>query len=194
MNGINPAPHRRSRASTDTWITPEWLIRRCGPFDLDPCAAPTMPWPTARVMLTEADDGLASNWGEAGARPLVWLNPPYGRRLGKWLEKMICFEGIALTFARTDTRAFHDYVWPFATAMLFLRGRVTFCQMDGTPAPNGHNSGGPSVLIAYGARGAARLYQASLKNPDATAVVRESDPLFGKLVVLRPSAIMPRKP
>lgn len=56
--------------------------------------------------------------------------------------------GISLIFARTDTAAFHDYVWPHVDALLFLRGRITFLRPDlSSPIAN---SGAPSVLLAYG--------------------------------------------
>lgn len=154
MASIAPAAHtRRLGLSTDSWITPRWIIERFGPFDLDPCACIPQPWPTADRMLTERDDGLMHPWGG-----VVWLNPPYGRQLGTWLNRLALHgNGLALIFARTDTRAFHDNVWPFASRLLFLRGRLTFCMPSGTLAPMGHNSGGPSVLIAYGPECARRL-------------------------------------
>lgn len=30
-----------------TWLTPPHIIEALGPFDLDPCCPPTMPWRTA---------------------------------------------------------------------------------------------------------------------------------------------------
>lgn len=165
MGGINPAPHRRGPKATDTWITPRPILDRLGPFDLDPCAAAVMPWPTATIMLTEKENGLRASW--TANNPLIWLNPPYGRQLGVWLGKLAAgATGIALTFARTDTQAFHEYVWPRASAMVFLRGRITFCQTDGQPAKKGHNSGGPSVLIAYGERGTMRLMERCMDAPE----------------------------
>lgn len=56
--------------------------------------------------------------------------------------------GIALAFARTDTSMFHCWVWPHASAVLFLRKRPHFYRPDGTRAAG--NSGGPICLIAYG--------------------------------------------
>lgn len=153
MSGIAAPPHAKRASTNYAWITPRWILERFGPFDLDPCASTTMPWPTAAQMLTVREDGLMSEWSG-----LVWLNPPYGRALGLWLNRLALHgNGIALVFARTDTRAFHDHVWPFADALLFLRGRVTFCTPKGEPAPLGHNSGGPSVLIAYGSTAVERL-------------------------------------
>lgn len=154
MASIAPSAHtRREGVTTDSWITPKWIIDRLGPFDLDPCACDPQPWPTATRMVTEKDDGLLCLWGG-----LVWCNPPYGRALGTWLERMSLHDnGIALTFARTDTRAYRQHVWPCASGLLFLYGRLTFCTPTGESAPLGHNSGGPSVLIGYGAEARRRL-------------------------------------
>lgn len=154
MSSIAPPSNtRRIGITTDSWITPKWLLDRLGAFDLDPCACDPQPWPTASRMLTERDNGLMCPW--AG---MIWCNPPYGKALGVWLERMAMHNnGVALIFARTDTRAFHDHVWPVAHSILFLKGRLTFCQPTGVPAPNGHNSGGPSCLIAYGSAAASKL-------------------------------------
>lgn len=104
-------------------------------------------------MITEKEDGLLSLWSG-----LVWCNPPYGRRMSVWLERMALHaNGIALVFARTDTRPFQRHVFPFAQSLLFLRGRVTFYTPEGVKALEGHNSGGPSVLIAYGQEASRRL-------------------------------------
>ncbi len=104
-------------------------------------------------MITEREDGLLSLW-----HGFVWLNPPYGKQLGIWLNRLALHNnGIALTFARTDTQAFQDNVFPFAKCLLFLRGRITFFTPSGESSPQGHNSGGPSVLIAYGKVAMKRL-------------------------------------
>ena len=151
---ILPPQHARLAGRTNDWITPKWLIDRLGPFDLDTCACTPQPWRTAARQLTVRDDGLTRPWGRA----FVWLNPPYGRQLIYWLRRMAEHnDGIALTFARTDTRAFHRHVWPVARTMVFLKGRLTFWRPDGCLAANGHNSGGPSVLIGYGGPAGERL-------------------------------------
>lgn len=154
MPSIAPPPHnRRIGSSTDSWITPKWIIDRFGPFDLDPCACNPQPWPTAKTMVCPPDDGLLRKWDG-----FVWCNPPYGRSLGIWLERMAVHQnGIALVFGRTDTRAFHSHVFPSCSGILFLKGRLTFCTPEGKPAPLGHNSGGPSILIAYGSAAFGRL-------------------------------------
>ena len=50
-------------------------------------------------------------------------------------------------FARTETRNFHELIFPYADAILFLRGRLAFHRPDGSAAKNAQ---APSVLIAYG--------------------------------------------
>ena len=67
-----------------TWLTPRYIIDALGPFDLDPCCPPKMPWQTAAEMVCRPADGLAVDW--RGKR--VWLNPPYGREAVPFLRKM----------------------------------------------------------------------------------------------------------
>ncbi len=84
------------------------------------------------------------------------MNPPYGRETGRWLRKLADHgNGIALTFARTETAMFHAEVWNRADAILFLRGRLRFYGVDGKPAPN--TAAAPSCLIAYGGANDAAL-------------------------------------
>ena len=87
-----------------------------------------------------------------------YLNPPYGKSLIDWLARATLFpNGIAFVFARTETKAFFRYVWPCASALLFVRGRVTFHYPHGGSPKAGHNSGGPSVAIGYGGLARQRL-------------------------------------
>jgi hypothetical protein len=114
---IAPPPHTRRDSTTDDWITPRWLVDRLGVFDLDPCQSETQPWPCARAGISPATGhGLMMGWeGE------VWMNPPYGKETGRWLHRLADHgNGVALVFARTDTRMFFRHVWPKATGILFL--------------------------------------------------------------------------
>lgn len=141
----------RTAKTTDSWITPRELIDALGPFDLDPCECDTQPWPCAKRSYRIADDGLSQPW-----KGFVWCNPPYGAAIGQWLKRMAEHNnGIALLFARTDTRAFRDHVFPHASCLLFLSGRLHFHYPNGDRAAG--NCGGPLVLIAYGERAAKRL-------------------------------------
>lgn len=90
--------------------------------------------------------------GRGGPARVFWLNPPYGRDIRKWMDK--AYEQsrrpgvtvVALTFARTDTRWWHEVVSKAAEVRL-LKGRLKFLQ-DGkvlAPAP------APSALITFAA-------------------------------------------
>lgn len=151
MSGISS--HHSPAPETEVWLTPPEIISALGPFDLDPCAAPEpRPWPTAARHIVLPDDGLTLPW-----RGRVWFNPPYSTsEIKRWLPRMVehgC--GTGLIFARTETDSFFRYVWQKADAVLFLRGRLHFHRPDGRRADN--NSGGPSVLVAYGQYDAERL-------------------------------------
>lgn len=136
--------HQSHRMQKDEWLTPPELLAKLGGFDLDPCSPISPPWETAPKCYTIEDNGLAQDW-----KGRVWMNPPYGGEAAQWLEKLAAHgDGLALIFARTETRMFFDHVWEKADALLFLRGRLHFHHVDGTRAPA--NSGAPSVLIAYG--------------------------------------------
>ena len=149
--------------STDCWLTPPEIIEALGPFDLDPCACPGMPWRTAVQMIAPPDDGLMTPWSGR-----VWLNPPYGAALGAWLTRLAHHgDGIALVFARTETQAFSTAVWGRADALLFVVGRLHFHLPNGERARA--NSGGPSVLIAYGPDNAECLRTCGIRG----AYVRE---------------------
>lgn len=143
--------HRPVRGKTDEWLTPPEILKALGPFDLDPCAPEVRPWDTAKTHYTKEADGLVLPW-----KGRVFLNPPYGPEARKWLRKLSLHgDGIALIFARTETDAFFRYGWNRAHAMLFLRGRLHFYDVQGGRAR--HNAGAPSVLIAYGVLNAAML-------------------------------------
>lgn len=149
--------HHSANPVTDEWLTPPELLEALGPFDLDPCAPVERPWPTAAQHLTVAEDGLTSPW-----EGRVWCNPPYSD-VAPWMRRMAGHRcGLALVFARCETSWWFDYVWPSATALLFLKGRLSFARADGSRPRAGHNSGGPSVLVAYSEADADRLRESRL--------------------------------
>ena len=138
--------------STVEWMTPPEILSALGPFDLDPCAHPLQPWPTAAQMIAPPEDGRMLPW-----RGRVWLNPPYGpQETWHWMERLAAHgNGIALIFARTETEGFWKWVWNCADAVLFVRGRVFFHYPSGERAPT--SGGSPSCLVAYGAANVAAL-------------------------------------
>lgn len=135
--------------NNDTWLTPPHILTPLGTFDTDPCAPEENPtWTNTRIAYTEADNGLIQPWGGR-----VWLNPPYGRGIDKWLQHMAEHvthhngSGIALIFARTDTKAWQDWVFPYAHSILWVRKRLRFYTPDGEEGYT--TAGAPSALIAY---------------------------------------------
>lgn len=135
----------------DEWLTPPDLVAKLGPFDLDPCSPINRPWDTAANHFTIADDGLSKTWNGS-----VWCNPPYGKETGVWLERCAHHgDAMALIFARTETDAWFRFVWPFASGILFIKGRLFFHHVSGKRADG--NAGGPSALVTYGERMAERL-------------------------------------
>lgn len=140
----------------DEWLTPPEILQELGPFDLDPCAPINRPWDTAVKHYTIYDNGLSQPW-----HGRVWCNPPYGLEAARWLDRLADHgNGIALIFARTETKMFFDHVWRRADAVLFIEGRLHFHHVDGSRAKG--NSGAPSCLIAHGEENALRLKDCGL--------------------------------
>ena len=125
-----------------TWFTPPEIIEKLGPFDLDPCTTHSRPFDTAKQHYTIQENGLLQNW-----EGRVWLNPPYGREIYKWLNKMALHKnGIALIFARLDTEAYHSYVFPSAHSLFAIKGRINFLNKNGIRSDRAN---APSILVSY---------------------------------------------
>jgi hypothetical protein len=137
--------HQQTIGMNDEWLTPHWILRPLGLFDLDPCAPVKRPWPTAVDHYTILDDGLKREW-----RGRVWLNPPFSRyERPKWMAKMAAHNnGIMLVPAACETEAFQKYVFGKASGILMLSKRPHFCDVAGNEASA--NSGCTICLVAYG--------------------------------------------
>lgn len=140
-------------ANNDEWLTPPEIIKALGPFDLDPCAPVNRPWDTASRHYTVQDNGLTQSWYGR-----VWLNPPYGRETFTWMERLAEHgNGIALIFARTETKGFHEQIWRKAKAVFFFEGRLKFHYVDGR---QGGTANAPSCLVAYDNENAMQIVDA----------------------------------
>jgi len=146
------------------WYTPPSIIERVvealGDIDLDPCSnSHTAPHVPAKQHYVKEDDGLSKEWSGA-----VFLNPPYGREIAQWVEKLVAEHAaghvpsaIALVPARTDTAwfaALRDY------PRCFIQGRIKFLTSEGVetdPAPF------PSMAVYLG--------------PDRAAFIKAFSPL-----------------
>lgn len=137
--------HQKPIGLNDEWLTPPWILKPLGLFDLDPCAPVTRPWATADHHYTIEDDGLSREWFGR-----VWLNPPFNRyERPKWMAKMAEHNnGVMLIPAAWETEAFRQNVWGKASGILALHKRPRFCYVDGKKAKA--NSGCTICLVAYG--------------------------------------------
>lgn len=143
-------------AASQDWITPRYIIDKLGPFDLDPCESLTQPWPCAKRGYTVRENGLKQPWRKD---EFVYVNPPYDNS-EPFMEILADQRnGLGLLFGRTETKAFTK-LWESADAMLFIKGRLWFYRPDGTRAKS--NSGGPSVVLAYGKLAIERLQASGL--------------------------------
>lgn len=127
-------------SETPEWETPAALFKELdsdlGPFNLDVAAnAWNAKCPT---FFTEDQDGLSQPWTGR-----VWCNPPYGRTIGKWVEKArdAALSGsaevvVCLLPARTDTAWWHDFIMTDAAEVRFIRGRVKFGGQGPAPFPS----------------------------------------------------------
>lgn len=158
--------HESTYNESKEWYTPRFIFQKLGiDFDLDPCSPgqDVVPWIPAQIHYTVSDDGLSKDWiGN------VFMNPPYGSDTPKWMKRLTVHgNGIALVFARPDTRWFHNYV-PKADAICFIKGRVAFVRAEdalfyagGQREPKG-GCGAASMLVAYGKHNAQALFKSGL--------------------------------
>lgn len=129
----------------DDWETPpdtfEWACRVTG-IDpvLDVCA--TAENTKCGKYYTVEDNALRQDWKDA-----FWMNPPYSN-VDMWIRKAVeesnlwGTHGLALVFAKVDTKWFHDVIYP-VHELYFPRGRVKF--LDG--GKERQSAPYPSMLI-----------------------------------------------
>ncbi len=130
-------------SSSSEWSTPQFffdaLDREFG-FTLDPSA--TAENAKCALFYTQEQDGLKQKW-----EGVVFMNPPYGRGIGRWIEKAYitgCSGSVVVCLipSRTDTRWWHDYVMK-AQDIRFIKGRLKFGDSKNS-APF------PSAVVIFG--------------------------------------------
>ena len=128
-------------SATDMWATPQDLFDKLNAehhFTLDVCAiAENAKCPR---YYSPADDGLMQDW--VG---VCWMNPPYGREIGRWVQKAYESKAkvVCLLPARTDTKWFHEYC--VKGQITFLRGRLKF-------GGSKNSAPFPSMLVVFDRR------------------------------------------
>ena len=138
------------------WFTPPEIVRALGLFDVDVCTSIIRPFEFAPVNYTIEDDGLIQEW-----KGRVWCNPPYGNKTFDWMDKLAKHgNGIALIFARTETKGFHKSIWQKADAVFFFKGRLRFYKQSGVKADSANAA---SCLIAYGKSNVEAIKKSGLR-------------------------------
>ena len=132
-------------SNTCMWGTPQKFFDELNKefnFEIDVCAVPENA--KCKKFFSPEVDGLKQSWGGYTS---VWCNPPYGKEMPKWIEKAHRTwkeHGntiVMLIPARTDTKAFHEFIYHQAE-LRFVKGRLKF--NDGkNPAPF------PSMVVIF---------------------------------------------
>jgi site-specific DNA-methyltransferase (adenine-specific) len=131
-------------SSSNEWGTPDYIFNALDDefnFELDAAASEDLA--KCEPYFTKSDNALLKDW--SAVANTVWLNPPYGRGIGKWIEKAYkeAQKGctvVVLTFVRSDTRWWHDWALK-AEEIRMIKGRVAFTNSSGVssnaaPAPS----------------------------------------------------------
>jgi phage N-6-adenine-methyltransferase len=113
------------KSQNQNWETPAALFARLDEefrFTLDVCALPRNA--KCKRYFTPEIDGLSQKWQGS-----CWMNPPYGREIGKWMAKALSESRrgctvVCLVPARVDTEWWHMYA--VHGEIRSLRGRVRF--------------------------------------------------------------------
>ncbi|WP_196591936.1 DNA N-6-adenine-methyltransferase [Pectinatus frisingensis] len=124
-------------SKTDEWETPWDFFEKFNAefhFKLDVCA--TVQNTKCCEWFDKKLDGLKQEWPPCAC----WMNPPYGREIGKWVKK--AYESslngstvVCLLPSRTDTKWWHDYC--MKGEIRFIRGRLKFgCSKNAAPFPS----------------------------------------------------------
>lgn len=115
-------------SKSNEWSTPQDFFDELNEefnFTLDPCS--THVNCKCERHYTMEDDGLSKDWSE----DVVFMNPPYGGNTGGWIKK--AYEEskkgstvVCLIVSSTDRSYWHDYIFPYAAQIRFVRGRLKF--------------------------------------------------------------------
>lgn len=110
-------------SKTDMWETPKDFFDELDKefhFTCDVCAIKENA--KCAKYYTPEQDGLKQEWDG-----VCWMNPPYGKAIGKWVKKAAESKAtvVCLLPARTDTKWFHEYIYGKAE-IRFVKGRIKF--------------------------------------------------------------------
>ncbi len=123
---MNKVVHSRKSDNYSTPSTFFGVLDDAFLFGLDPAASPLNA--KCAKYFTEEDNGLGQSWEGYGP---VFCNPPYSRvkywAAKAWHESRKGVTVVMLLAARTDTKAFHDFIYEKRSVWIwFVRGRLKF--------------------------------------------------------------------
>ena len=133
----------------DCLRTPEWVYRKLGHIDLDPCAGSDTQIGAVNWSIDRGENGLCRDWFG-----FVYCNPPFSQK-EKWAEKMISYgygllilpeRGSAPWFGPVAKAA--GYYWVMGQKINFVGG------------PSSNNLG--SVIFCFGEEAVLRVAQSGL--------------------------------
>ncbi len=151
MNKVGISSGGRAPDAHDTWATPwdliAWVEQEFGKLVLDAAASESNA--KAPDYITAEDDALTTEWlNEKTPTGTTWCNPPYGREAVKFVKRAIeqvdngnCKRVVMLLASRTDTKMFQEHIFPNASRIHFIKGRVKF----GGKGPANF----PSVVVVF---------------------------------------------
>ena len=134
-------------SKTDEWETPQDLFDELNEefhFDLDVCANEQNA--KCNLWICKLQDGLMVDWTYySNGFGVFWMNPPYGKQIGKWvakayLESQKGVTVVCLLPARTDTKWFHEYCTK--GEIRFIKGRLKFSGAK-------HNAPFPNMIVIF---------------------------------------------
>lgn len=108
----------RGWSGTESWATPQGFYDRLNAefnFDFDPCP------------LNSEVDGCAIEWGKRN-----FINPPYRQKAKERFIRKAYEESlkgklcVMILPVSTSTRIFHDLIYPNASEIRFVQGRIKF--------------------------------------------------------------------
>lgn len=148
----------RTAKSRDDWETPPWLLEKVReifgrPIALDPCTNPDNPTGAASFY-TKKENGLLLPW-----EPFTFVNPPYGRELPTWVDKVIEeYRGspnrafvvpmLVLAPCRPEVRWYNRLSY-FATNRCIFDQRIQFVNPETKQVVKGSNF--PNALFLFDA-------------------------------------------
>lgn len=144
-------------AKSEEWETPQWLFDRLNNifhFQIDLACTPKNQ-KCKQGFYNNIEYSVHLTMEEARKPISFWCNPPYND-IYDWVsgcKKASEKDGkkdtvVMLIPASTEISAWHDFIWPYARYIIFLKGRLKF-EIEGKPqgsAPKG------SALVVFSNR------------------------------------------